>query len=122
MITRVIASHAPGPFENGVGGCAARYASKGFCPGVQIAEWLNGLGDDDAPYGGGTVRNPRNPQAILTNGDVRDNYITAGNCHVKALEPELARLYAERRRTSASLRVVNKEIRRLEKARNTVGA
>lgn len=45
--TLVICKHEIGPARNGHDGCHARDAEGGLCPGHKIAEWLNGLGDDD---------------------------------------------------------------------------
>lgn len=113
--TIVVAAHAPGPHENGTDGCHARIGYDGMCPGVQTAKWLNNLGPDKSLYGSRKVHNTRTGE-LLTNGDVRQNYLDGSN-HVVAVDPELAKLYASERRTSASLRTIRKEIKRLETAR-----
>ncbi len=61
MRTRVKAVHE-GQHTNGVGGCMARWANGGRCPGEAQAAWLNAIGDDDKPYGG------------VTAGEVRKNW------------------------------------------------
>lgn len=52
--TRVKPVHT-GQHTNGVGGCMARWANHGHCPGEAQAAWLNAIGDDDTPYGGTTA-------------------------------------------------------------------
>lgn len=92
--TLVIVKHAPGPMQNGGDGCCARWAEDGMCPGVKLAEWLNGLGDDDAPYTkrpDGTTR--------MTCGEVRDNWIR-GNTHIVPADAELASALAQVRRAN----------------------
>jgi hypothetical protein len=69
MKTLVRASHKPGPLENGADGCHARFGNEGMCPGVEVAEWLNSLGEDHEPYG----------NAGKTNGQVRVNWLNSFN-------------------------------------------
>jgi len=80
MITKVEPAHDPGPHINGHGGCFARACNGGMCPGVATAEWLNGLGDDDEPYGSGTIMRSGK---VVTNGDVRRNWARSGGHHVR---------------------------------------
>jgi hypothetical protein len=108
--TLVVCKHHPGPSENGFDNCHARFPD-GFCPGIKTALWLNGLGDDDQPYTGAKNRYGH----VITNGEVRDNWLRSDN-HIVAKEPELAKLRAEERRLAASLRIVKREIKRIEKA------
>lgn len=68
-------AHVPGPHINSYGGCFARVGHKGMCPGVDLANWLNGLGPDDGTYI--TVRGRR-----ITNLEVRTNWVR-GSVHVK---------------------------------------
>ena len=102
--TLVVAKHSPGPHANGYDGCHGRWAEDGMCPGVKAAKWLNELGDDDEQF---TQR--------FTNGQVRDNWLKSYG-HLVAVDPALANWKAEERRLQASLRLVKKEIRRLETA------
>jgi len=113
--TFVIAKHAPGPAQNGHDHCFARIGYDGMCPGVQLADWLNNLGDDDEQY----IKWPSGI-ARETNGDVRDNWLNA-NDHLVAREPHLATLRAEQRRLRAQLRRVEKEIKRCLPATPTNG-
>jgi len=80
MKTLVMPKHKPGPMENGGDGCHARFGNKGMCPGIETAEWLNGLGDDDALYGHSTR---------ITNGDVRRNWLKNSD-HIKRVSAERA--------------------------------
>lgn len=107
--TLIVAKHSPGPHQNGYDGCHARYGCDGMCPGVGIAEWLNKLGDD-------TDIHIRAGERTITVGDVRDNWLRESE-HIVAVEPALAKLRAEERRYCASLRMVRKEIKRIEKER-----
>lgn len=109
MKTLVIATHEHGPMRNGDGGCHARWGHGGLCPGHALAAWLNGLGDDNETYCG-----------RFTNGDVRMNWIR-GNAHIEAVDRRLADLHSERRRYHASLAIVNREIRRIEKSQREAG-
>lgn len=79
--TLVKANHAEGPLPNGSGGCYARHAEQGRCPGVKVAEWLNALGDDDAPYF--TNPDPAVPHPT-TNGQVRANWLRSFDHITKA--------------------------------------
>jgi hypothetical protein len=63
--TLVRAAHKAGPLPNGDDGCYSRWAKDGMCPGVQTAEWLNSLGEDDEKFGSTTK----------TNGKVRENWL-----------------------------------------------
>lgn len=108
--TLVIASHEPGPAVNGHDGCFARGGNNGICPGIQTAEWLNGMGDDEEQY-----IKWESGKIGVTNGDVRMNWIR-GNSHVTAVDKRLAELHAEERRTAANLRYVRRELRRIKKA------
>lgn len=107
--TIVAARHEAGPAKNGHDGCHARWGNAGLCPGAQTATWLNALGEDEEPYCGSTR---------ITNGQVRDNYLN-GEWHVVAVDPALACLRAEERRTAAALRGVRRRIKDLEKAAGT---
>lgn len=113
--TLVAAKHHSNPgARNGDGGCHGRWANDdGSCPGVKLAEWLNGLGDDDAPYysDAGFARKAGD----TTCGMVRDNWLR-GSDHIVAVEPRLAQLNAERRRCEANLRYVKREIKRIQAA------
>ena len=106
--TLVVPKHEPGPAINGHDGCHARVATDGICPGVSTADWLNSLGDDDEVYI--TVQDRR-----VTNGMVRDNWLR-DNSHIVAKEPALADLRARERRLAAELRIVKRDIKRLEAA------
>lgn len=103
--TWIVAKHSAEPAVNSTDGCHARVGNGGICPGAQIADWLNSLGDDDAQY-------QKWPSGVerATNGDVRDNWLRH-NDHVVAREPHLARLRAAERSLHAQLRVVEKSIR-----------
>lgn len=105
MKTIVVAQHSPGPHQNGVGDCYARASNGGMCPGVERAKWLNGLGEDDEPYF--TVHGK-----VVTNGDVRDNWLKS-NHHIVPLQPVLANLQATERRLSAELRQVKRRIKEI---------
>lgn len=68
---------------NGVGGCHTRWANPdpehmwaGQCSGVQVAAWLNGLGEDYEPFGTGRTKVDGK---IVTNGDVRRNWLRTDN-------------------------------------------
>jgi len=104
MKTLVTAKHAAGPAANGYDGCYARVGCAGRCPGLEVAAWLNSLGDDDAPY---------RSWMQLTNGEVRDNYIR-WHQHVVAVEPERARLIEARRRTERSLQTICQQLEQLD--------
>jgi len=107
MKTLVAAAHEPGPARNGHDGCFARYVEPHHdCPGIRTAEWLNGLGEDGEPYAGSKK---------LTNLDVRLNWLRS-NEHIIAVEPELTRLRAEKRRLQKQTRDVNRRLRRLERS------
>lgn len=108
--TLVVAKHEPGPAQNGHDGCHARFGNGGMCPGIEQARWLNALGDDAEHYIQPTARCPQG----TTNGQVRDNWLRGGHHHVVAAQPALAQLKAEERRTQASLRLLRKEIKRVE--------
>lgn len=108
--TLVVPRHEPGPAQNGHDGCHARFGNGGMCPGVGYAEWLNGLGDDAAFY----IKPTQRCSEGTTNGQVRQNWLS--NAHIVALQPALAALKAEERRTAASLRMVRREIKRVEAA------
>jgi hypothetical protein len=105
--TLVAAAHEPGPARNSHDGCFARYAEPNLdCPGARTAEWLNDLGADEAPYAGSKT---------LTNLDVRLNWLRS-NTHIVAVEPEVARLRAEKRDLQKRTRYVSRKLRRLERA------
>lgn len=92
----VAPKHDPRPFRNGTDGCYGRWVGGrdgGCCPGARTAEWLNGLGDDDAPYG-------RSP--TIKNIDVRLNWLK-GCDHIVAKDPEVARLREIERRAAKDL-------------------
>jgi hypothetical protein len=101
----VTAKHIVGPAQNGHDGCHARLSHSGICPGVKIAEWLNSLGEDDAPYGS---------LKRVTNGEVRDNYLRSDQ-HVVAVEPERARLLEAQRQAQRSLRIIKQRLRQLDR-------
>jgi hypothetical protein len=114
--TLVAPKHFPGPAINGHDGCHARLpVDGGCCPGVETANWLNGLGADDEPYykGEGAIKTSA---LRTTNGDVRNNWIRGSN-HIVPVEPELAQLRAEERRYRISLRLVRERIRKIEQVR-----
>jgi hypothetical protein len=92
--------HDPQPLPNGSDRCYGRWGNAGCCPGLSIAEWLNTLGEDEAPYG----------QTSHKNLDVRLNWLKNDD-HLVALEPEVARLRekirnAERELVNAHARFV----------------
>jgi hypothetical protein len=81
-ITSLVKAAHAGMGRNGDGGCHTRWSMpNGECSGVNTAAWLNSLGPDNANYGSGRgVRHPHTGQ-ILTNLDVRENWVR-GNSHV----------------------------------------
>lgn len=100
----VTAAHPHGPLKNGEGGCHARWADDGMCPGVERAAWLNSLGEDDKPYGSGSTG--------LTNLDVRLNWLR-GNHHIVAMDATLEGLLRQRQDAKEKLRVTTKRIREI---------
>jgi hypothetical protein len=96
----VAPKHDPRPMPNGHDGCHARldgthgdFGIGGGCPGVRTAEWLNGLGEDEAPYRSSTR---------YKNIDVRLNWLRDSN-HIVALDTEVARLREIERRAQKEL-------------------
>ncbi len=80
-----------------------------MCPGVEISEWLNGLGDDEGTY---LVIHGD----VVTNGKVRANWLRESS-HIVALNPEQARLSARQYELKRELRRVQRrldELRRKE--------
>jgi len=73
--TLVRALHPGGPKANGIDGCHTRWKD-GFCAGNQTADWLNGMGDDDEPYGHGIKAADGH---VITNGEVRRNWLRDGS-------------------------------------------
>jgi hypothetical protein len=109
--TIVTAQHPGGPLKNGVDGCCTRWMD-GFCSGRRAAEWLNSLGDDEAPYGsGGGVRINGH---VVTNGEVRFNWLS-GNQHVVSAQAELLRTRERIRRCREELKVNQRYLKELEK-------
>lgn len=106
-ITLVSAKHATGVHENGHDGCFARATNGGNCPGEATAQWLNGLGDDDALYTQPTQTHPHG----ITNGQVRQNYLSNSD-HIVAVDPTLARLTARQKMLERDLRHVKNDIKR----------
>lgn len=102
MKTVIVPAHEVGPATNGHDGCHARAGHDGLCPGVSLAEWLNGLPNDDEIYC--VILGDK-----VSNGQVRDNWLRE-NTHIVAKEPELAKLRAEERRLSAELRMIKRRI------------
>lgn len=111
--TLVVAKHL-GHGQNGFDGCHARIHNHGACPGVEIAKWLNSLGNDSDPYYTDTKGNVRTRA-----GDVRDNYLRYGNSHVVAVNEHLWKLTGERRRLNRELIEVRRRIRQAEKELET---
>jgi hypothetical protein len=99
----VCAEHPHGPLKNGEGGCQARWGNGGMCPGVETANWLNGLGEDDEQYS--SMKDVRNI-------DVRLNW-TRNNAHIVPLDKELEDLKRRERTAQKELRSVRKRIREL---------
>jgi hypothetical protein len=105
-VTLLAPRHGTDVAVNGEGGCHARVANGGRCPGIELAEWLNGLGDDDAPYGKSGARTG------TRNIDVRMNWL--GHCgHLVAVEPQLAELAGVERRLVRELRAVRRRLKAL---------
>lgn len=111
-VTLVMAAHGTEAKQNGFGGCHSRWANEGLCSGVQTAAWLNGLGDDEAPFG--VLKN-------VTNGEVRRNWL-AGSGHIVAVEPELSRLRGKVEAARREYRRVKAELARAERAKATAVA
>lgn len=109
MKTLVCARHSHGPHENGFDECYGRWATGGMCPGVYTADWLNGLGDDEEPYG---------LLGRVTNGDVRDNWI-AGSAHIVPADRQQATLSMEERALRRRLGVVRRRLTEVRKAVQT---
>lgn len=97
----VTAKHPHGPLKNGEGGCHARWGHDGMCPGVEIAAWLNGLGEDDEQYG--LLERVRNI-------DVRLNWLR-GTDHIVAADAEMEGLKRRERAAQKELRAVRRRIR-----------
>ncbi len=74
--SRVQPEHGNDQKSNGTAGCFTRWSDNGRCSGVRAAEWLNSMGDDDAPY----FSNGSRPE--ITNRTVRENWVRAPNSHV----------------------------------------
>jgi len=110
--TLVVPRHMAGPFINGEDGCFARAGNHGMCPGVDRADWLNNLGDDEDIYIKG---NPEAGRLPITCGQVRDNWLRDGvQSHITAAESVLASLNARQRQLSAELRIVKRDIKRVQ--------
>lgn len=113
----VTPKHEVGPLPNGTGGCFARTTNNGLCPGVETANWLNALGDDEDFYIRPTVHCPEGTKNI----QVRTNWVREGT-HVVFVNETLARARAEERRAAANLRSIRKSIRNLERAEKAAEA
>jgi hypothetical protein len=73
MAKTLVAPAHSGTHINGFGGCFTRWAHKGECSGIEIANWLNSLGEDSEPYG---------RLKTVTNGQVRQNWLR-GSEHIR---------------------------------------
>lgn len=102
MKTLVIPRHAEGPAENGFDSCYARTGYGGKCPGVQHAEWLNSLGEDDELYGTHPVKDG------VTNGEVRQNWLK--NSHILPKDETVAQLKREQIRLRRDLQRVTRKL------------
>ena len=91
----VVPIHKPGPLPNGADGCHTRAnhpaphypaLSAGMCCGVSVAEWLNSMGPDDAPFGCGRLH--KGNGELVKNIDVRRNWTRdQGTSHVRFQNP-----------------------------------
>ena len=112
MKTIVTAKHSGGPFKNGLDGCHTRWRN-GFCAGHETAEWLNSLGDDDAPYG---TRPPLHAKDghVITNGEVRLNWLSSDS-HIVTTDRRRLELDQEIIRNQNTIRAARKELAALRK-------
>ena len=111
--TIVVAKHSPGPFQNGVDSCFGRWAEGGMCPGVKLAAWLNGLGEDEEFY----IQPNRHSPDGTTNGRVRANWLRDGSNHIVAAEPAIAQAREAKMRAKQSLSIASRNLKILEDAR-----
>lgn len=112
MKTIIIARHSAGPHENGTDYCHARAYNQGMCPGVKLAAWLNGLGEDNEFYIKPSKVNPHG----VTNVEVRRNWLR-GDPHILCANEELVILKAELVQAKRNVTALAKRIRAVENSK-----
>ena len=102
--TLVIPAHIVGPKLNGFDGCFARAGNDGICPGLETANWLNALGEDEELFGG---------LKRTTNGMIRDNWLR-GIDHIVAQDRRLADLRERERVLVIELKTIREKLAEAE--------